>query len=283
MKTEFNENENQSHREELISRDFKGVWTPREIWLNKELSIWAKQLWAEIHSLYDREKGGCFASDEYLCEFLNLKKSRLHEVLKELRDANLLERVAFDGRKRLLRAIVPETDYGPNASATVESRLPESRKAVFRNPGNYPLYSKKKEKKEGGGGKPPPARPPSSVSKKSKPKKKPPEPKKAYGEHQIVELTDAEHAKLVKKFGQEQTDRWIKKMDLYFVNNSKKAEKTNSFYATALKWAMADEEETSRNFGNARNGVSKLRCFETTKDGYVPPNPLEKYMTEEDG
>lgn len=91
-----------------MNRDFKGIWIPREIWLRDDLSSQEKCLWAEIYSLYDREKGGCYASEDYLCEFMKVKRSRLYEILKKLKKAKLLETVAFDGRCTIRRAILPE-------------------------------------------------------------------------------------------------------------------------------------------------------------------------------
>ncbi|MFW9872286.1 MAG: helix-turn-helix domain-containing protein [Candidatus Thorarchaeota archaeon] len=99
-------------KQNLMTRDFKGIWIPREIWLRQDLSIQAKALWAEIYSLHDREKGGCYASQEYFMEFLGLKLSRLKEILKELKDKELLKRASFDGRERILTAIMPPIDYG---------------------------------------------------------------------------------------------------------------------------------------------------------------------------
>ena len=49
------------------NRDFKGVWIPKEIWLNTDLSIIEKVLLVEIDSL-DNSDRGCFASNEYLAK-----------------------------------------------------------------------------------------------------------------------------------------------------------------------------------------------------------------------
>ena len=98
-------------RMETLTRNFTHITIPAEIWLRKDLSIQAKCLWAEIRSLHDKEVGGCYASEEYLCEFMGLKGRRLREIFKELRDLGLLETVHFDGRKTIRRAIVPDVEY----------------------------------------------------------------------------------------------------------------------------------------------------------------------------
>ena len=53
-----------------MSRDFKGVWIPREVYLNKKLTYIEKILYVEISSL-DNENG-CFASNKYLAEFIGV-------------------------------------------------------------------------------------------------------------------------------------------------------------------------------------------------------------------
>lgn len=127
-----------------MHRDFKGIWIPREIWLHETLSLQAKALWAEIDWLYDREKGGCYASDQYLMDFIGIKLSRLHELMKELKDCGLLEKVSFDGRERIIRALHPtvenESPGGTQPSGKAEPCIPENRKAVFRKTGT-PSYN----------------------------------------------------------------------------------------------------------------------------------------------
>lgn len=171
-----------------MNRDFKGIWIPKEIWLHPTLSVQAKCLWAEIDSLFDEEKGGCHASDDYLSEFLGVKLSRFKEVLKELRDSGLVENVSFNGRKRVMKALSPhvagEQLAGKPASSQPESRLPDSRKTGFT-----PYIENKDEKKEEKSkGASTPARADSS--------KEP--PKKERAPH--VFTTDQEHERLAQKY-----------------------------------------------------------------------------------
>ncbi len=99
-----------------MNRDFKGIWTPREIWLRRDLSCQEKYLLSEIHSLFNREKGGCFASNEYLMDFIGVKERRLQEMIASLKDKGLLIQVSFNGRERVLRAVMPEEDFSPCTS-----------------------------------------------------------------------------------------------------------------------------------------------------------------------
>lgn len=132
-----------------VSRDFKGIWIPREIWLHPFLSMQAKCLWAEIQSLHDREKGGCFASNEYLCGFIGLKLSRFKEVMKELRESGLIEDVSFDGRRRIIRAVMPNPTYeDEEVGGTSASRGPENRPSSGRKTGHPSYIENKDELKE---------------------------------------------------------------------------------------------------------------------------------------
>lgn len=133
---------------ELISRDFKGIWIPKKIWLHPTLSWAAKGLWAEIDSLYCEEKGGCYASDEYLEEFLGVKRTRLHEVLKELTDNRLLEKVSSDGRGVIRKALQPEEDGGHQMSGKADIRNPENRTSQCRKSGQLSYIENKAKSKE---------------------------------------------------------------------------------------------------------------------------------------
>lgn len=63
-------------------RDFKGVWIPKNIWLDKNLSWSEKLMLVEIDSL-DKENG-CFASNVYFSEFFGLSKVRVSQIINSL-------------------------------------------------------------------------------------------------------------------------------------------------------------------------------------------------------
>ena len=88
-----------------VSRDFKGMWIPREIWLDKRLSLVDKALLAEIDSFSTTEEG-CFASNKYFAEFFGVCESTITKSIKKLKDYKLIRVVSFDGRKRRLESNV---------------------------------------------------------------------------------------------------------------------------------------------------------------------------------
>lgn len=65
-----------------MERAFKGVWIPKEIWLNNQLSIQEKVILTEIDSLDNDE--GCFAGNKYFMNFMGLKERRIKELISGL-------------------------------------------------------------------------------------------------------------------------------------------------------------------------------------------------------
>lgn len=88
---------------EYFNRDFKGIWIPKEIWLNKKLNALDKIILAEIDSL-DQNENGCFASNEYIADFCQCSSSKVSKSIAKLIDYNLLYVFKFDGRKRYLKS-----------------------------------------------------------------------------------------------------------------------------------------------------------------------------------
>lgn len=72
-----------------MNRDFKGVWIPKNIWLNKELSVTDKVLLAEIDSL-DNENH-CTASNEYFADFFGVSVATITRSIKKLREMGYIE------------------------------------------------------------------------------------------------------------------------------------------------------------------------------------------------
>lgn len=89
--------------EDELKRDFKGVWFPREIWLDSRLSALDKVILLEIDSL-DVDEKGCYASNEYLAEFCQCSETKISNCIKKLIDLEYLELKNFDGRTRFLKS-----------------------------------------------------------------------------------------------------------------------------------------------------------------------------------
>jgi len=95
------------------NRDFKGIWIPKKIWLNTDLSIIEKVLLVEIDSL-DNSERGCFASNEYLATFVQLSEGRVANIISDLKKRKFIIQVFFDGRNRGLRISKSESSFNEN-------------------------------------------------------------------------------------------------------------------------------------------------------------------------
>ena len=85
------------------SRDFKGVWIPKKVWLDTRLNALDKIILTEIDSLDNGEKG-CYASNEHLAEFCQCSKTKVSTAIKKLIDCGYIYVQNFDGRKRELKS-----------------------------------------------------------------------------------------------------------------------------------------------------------------------------------
>ncbi len=92
-------------------RQFKGVWIPKEIWINDNLNLQEKCFLTEINSLNNEERG-CFALNEHFAEFFNLSKNRCSEVIKSLQDKGYIDvNYKYDGKKIIERTIRVKDKY----------------------------------------------------------------------------------------------------------------------------------------------------------------------------
>jgi hypothetical protein len=115
------------------NRDFKGVWIPKEIWLNTDLSIIEKVLLVEIDSL-DNSERGCFASNEYLASFVQLSEGRVANIISDLKKRKFIIQVFFDGRNRGLRISKSESSFHEYVKPDLTKKLKQNtRKSEHNN------------------------------------------------------------------------------------------------------------------------------------------------------
>lgn len=86
-----------------MERDFKGVWIPREVWLDDGLSALEKVILIEIDSL-DTEENHCYASNKYLAEFCRCSEIKVSQAIKKFIFLGYIEQISFDGRTRILKS-----------------------------------------------------------------------------------------------------------------------------------------------------------------------------------
>ncbi len=84
-------------------RDFKGIWLPKEIWLDDDLNATDKIIFAEIDSLDVEESEGCYASNEYLANFCKCSITKVSTSISKLIGLGYIKVAKTDGRKRWLK------------------------------------------------------------------------------------------------------------------------------------------------------------------------------------
>lgn len=96
----------------MPKRDFKGVWIPREVWTDEKLSWMEKLVFVEVDSLQDQQRGGCYASNQYLARFFGLSQSRVSEIITSLCRKGKVRRFLvhhpLDGRMETARLLKTE-------------------------------------------------------------------------------------------------------------------------------------------------------------------------------
>lgn len=91
-----------------FERDFKGVWIPKEIWLNDELTMLEKCILVEIDSLDNED--GCNASNEYLAKFCQCTEKTITRTITKLIKMGLIYQKSFNGRVRVLKSCLGSMD-----------------------------------------------------------------------------------------------------------------------------------------------------------------------------
>lgn len=106
-------------------RDFKGVWFPKEVWLDTRITALEKMILLEIDSL-DNENG-CYASNEYLAEFCQCSERKVSESIRKLIEYDYVCVKSFDGRVRVLQSRLSKT--ASQSSKNCEAELQNLRQS----------------------------------------------------------------------------------------------------------------------------------------------------------
>lgn len=71
-------------------RQFKGIWIPKEIWLNKDLTFQEKIILVEIDS-YDDGQVGCYASNKHFMKNFGITSSRVSQIIQNLQNKGYIK------------------------------------------------------------------------------------------------------------------------------------------------------------------------------------------------
>lgn len=132
-----------------MNRDFKGIWIPKEIWLNNDLKIMEKIFLVEIDSL-DNEQG-CFASNGYFAEFFGITKQRCSQIINSLLAKKYIsidyEKKGKEIVKRIIEVLSKFNRYQENLQGYQENLTGYQENAKGNNTINNTVNNIKKERK----------------------------------------------------------------------------------------------------------------------------------------
>lgn len=126
-----------------FNRDFKGVWIPKAVWLDRRLNALDKIILAEIDSL-DQGERGCYASNQYIAEFCQCSERKVSEAISKLTEYGYIWVQSFDGRTRELRSSLTKISMQP--SKFCETDTQNLRESNIDN--NIDIKTEKKERKK---------------------------------------------------------------------------------------------------------------------------------------
>lgn len=246
---------------------FTGIFIPIEILELKSINHLEKILLSWIDALYCKEKGGCFASNDYLAARLNVETNSIAKILTKFRKLNLIEDVSFDGRTRVMRSLmnvyVEECQKNPvldiNPIATKPSSIGRPSNPTLDIHPSYPIVESKEESKESGKRKATHSTTPSSSKKK---KQKQVAKKLPFGTY--VELKEGEYQDLCSSFGQQLVDSTIIKINDWVPNNH-----TYKDYAAAIRTWVRKEKEFVKNDSKAHPEASSNNSVPNDLDSII--------------
>lgn len=126
------------------SRDFKGVWIPKVIWLDSRLSALDKVILTEIDSL-DQGERGCFASNKHIADFCQCSEAKVSKSVSQLIKYGYLYVQKFDGRQRELKSRLTNYAKQPSKNYKAESEKLQESNTPTNPPNNTPNKRDRKQ------------------------------------------------------------------------------------------------------------------------------------------
>lgn len=194
-----------------MNREFRGIWIPKDIWLNKDLSTNEKVLLAEIDSL-GGSSDGCFASNQYFADFFDLSKDRISRLVSGLKNKGYItvELIYKEGTCEVDKRIIKLNPYSYfyQGVQNHQGGIGENTKDITNN---YNINNNNKASK----------------------KKTTKEARHKYGEFKNVLLSDKDLGKLKAEYGEELVEKYIKKMDEWIELNGRRYK---NYYLALRQW-----------------------------------------------
>ena len=104
-----------------MERDFKGVWIPKEVWLDNRLNALDKVILTEIDSL-DQGESGCYASNKYIADFCQCSERKVSDAITKLTKLGYIKLTSFDGRMRVLQSCLAKSASLPRKNCEADTQ-----------------------------------------------------------------------------------------------------------------------------------------------------------------
>ncbi|MDB1690071.1 helix-turn-helix domain-containing protein [Enterococcus casseliflavus] len=213
-----------------MERAFKGIWIPKEVWLDENLSWIEKFLLVEIDSL-DNEKG-CWANNEYFAKFFGVSKDRISRLISSLNKKGYItvEFLYKDGTKAIEKRIVRITNtyrckqlegIGENTNRGIGENTKDNNTSINNTINNTKEYIRE-------------------LPTSKKPKSKPVRHK--YGEYKNVLLSDDQMEKLKSEFPHD----WEQRIDRVSEYCEVTGKTYKNYLATIRAWAKKDKQPNNK-------------------------------------
>ena len=92
------------------THNFHGIWIPKEVWFDKNLTWMEKLFFIEIYYLDNGE--GCFASNTYFSNFFDLTPGRCSQLINSLQAKNYIKIQYQKDGKQIKKRIINIEENG---------------------------------------------------------------------------------------------------------------------------------------------------------------------------
>lgn len=134
-------------------KQYKGIWLPKEILDNPDLTPTEKILLAIIESLDDEQAGGCYASNEYLSSKIDSTAKSTSNRITSLKEKGYIIQTKYDGRHRFIRsALSQKWNQSPQIVESGSTNCGVSKQGSEQGSDNIVNRKELLEEKEGGSG-----------------------------------------------------------------------------------------------------------------------------------
>ena len=106
-----------------VNNSFKGLWMPKDILMDTNLTINEKVLFAIIVNLSKNKEHSCKASNSYLSNMMNFTSRRIQQLLSSLKEKNYINtrNVFHEGTKIVSHRLVNISSRAPRKGVHIDN------------------------------------------------------------------------------------------------------------------------------------------------------------------